>query len=32
MDNIRDFELERVLKDKEPGYKEINILWPEKEP
>lgn len=30
MDNIRDFELERVLKDKEPGYKEINILWPEK--
>ncbi|NFE80904.1 two-component system histidine kinase PnpS [Clostridium sporogenes] len=30
MDNIRDIELERVLKDKEPGYKEINILWPEK--
>ncbi|MHB9943272.1 PAS domain-containing sensor histidine kinase [Clostridium sporogenes] len=30
MDNIRDFELERVLRDKEPGYKEINILWPEK--
>ncbi|BDB02364.1 two-component system histidine kinase PnpS [Clostridium botulinum] len=30
MDNIRDFELEKVLKDKEPGYKEIGILWPEK--
>ncbi|WP_251860363.1 two-component system histidine kinase PnpS [Clostridium sp. Marseille-Q2269] len=29
MDNIRDFQLERVLKDKEPGYKEINILWPQ---
>lgn len=32
MDNIRDFELEKVLRDKEPGYKEIGILWPEKEP
>ncbi|EJO5347955.1 HAMP domain-containing protein [Clostridium botulinum] len=30
MDNIRDFELEKVLKDKEAGYKEINILWPQK--
>ncbi|ABS34717.1 PAS domain-containing sensor histidine kinase [Clostridium botulinum] len=30
MDNIRDFELEKVLRDKEPGYKEIGILWPEK--
>ncbi|NFU40406.1 cell wall metabolism sensor histidine kinase WalK [Clostridium sporogenes] len=30
MDNIRDFELEKVLKNKETGYKEISILWPEK--
>ncbi|MCR1935461.1 two-component system histidine kinase PnpS [Clostridium tepidum] len=30
MDNIRDFELEKALKDKESFYREINILWPEK--
>ncbi len=30
MDNIRDFELEKALKDKESFYREMNILWPEK--